>query len=214
MDSCSRSSDIKTGLARFIWQSAETADALRNRVFELRFPSRLLEEEGTDRALIELFGAVRNSPSVPAFLLSIGKVLLPALRDSFRPIWKHLIPSPTGPRTAFCRSPSLKRRTDHSFERWSESALAENPELRERALAWTQAVAKRLSDCGRSRNRAVFILCHRRDLCPEQRHTSFQTSPRGTRASGLAAFTGRTWSIPLIPTAKECNCNSARLSVT
>ena len=38
--------DIKTGLARFIWQSAETADALRNRVFELRFPSRLLEEEG------------------------------------------------------------------------------------------------------------------------------------------------------------------------
>ena len=51
--------DIKTGLARFIWQSAETADALRNRVFELRFPSRLLEEEGADRALIELFGAVK-----------------------------------------------------------------------------------------------------------------------------------------------------------
>src|SRR6476661_9800350 len=76
--------DVKTSLARFIWQSAETADALRNRVFELRFPSRLLEEQGADRALIELFGAVRNSPSVPAFLLSIGKVLLPALRDCFR----------------------------------------------------------------------------------------------------------------------------------
>jgi len=45
--------DIKTGLARFIWQSAETANALRNRVFELRFPSRLLEEEGADGALIE-----------------------------------------------------------------------------------------------------------------------------------------------------------------
>ena len=41
--------EIKTGLARSIWQSAETANALRNRVFELRFPSRLLEEEGTDR---------------------------------------------------------------------------------------------------------------------------------------------------------------------
>ncbi len=36
--------EIKTGLARFIWQSAENAHALRNRVFELRFPSRLVEE--------------------------------------------------------------------------------------------------------------------------------------------------------------------------
>ena len=71
-------------LARFIWQSTETADALRTRVFELRFPSRLLEEEGADHALIELFAAVKNSPSVPAFLLSVGKVLLPALRDAFQ----------------------------------------------------------------------------------------------------------------------------------
>src|ERR1700752_5263212 len=53
--------EIKTGLARFIWQSAETANALRNRVFELRFPSRLLEQEGTDHALIELFSGVKNS---------------------------------------------------------------------------------------------------------------------------------------------------------
>src|SRR4029077_19854471 len=69
--------EVKTSLARFIWQCAETAHALRNRVFELRFPSRLLEEEGADQSLIELFGAVRDSPSVPAFLLSVGKVLLP-----------------------------------------------------------------------------------------------------------------------------------------
>src|SRR5271154_2203869 len=76
--------EIKTGLARFIWQNAETAHALRNRVFELRFPTRLLEEQAADRALIELFSAVKDSPSVPAFLLSIGKVLLPALRYSYR----------------------------------------------------------------------------------------------------------------------------------
>jgi len=38
--------EMKWGLARFIWQSAETAHALRNRVFELRFPSRMLEEAG------------------------------------------------------------------------------------------------------------------------------------------------------------------------
>src|SRR5215475_11840751 len=69
--------EIKTGLARFIWQSAETANALRERVFELRFPSRLLEEEGSDRALTELFNGAKDSPSVPAFLVCVGKVLLP-----------------------------------------------------------------------------------------------------------------------------------------
>src|SRR5215510_7321412 len=57
--------DSKIGIARSVWQSAETAHALRERVFELRFPSRLLEEEGTDAALIDLFTAARNSPSVP-----------------------------------------------------------------------------------------------------------------------------------------------------
>ena len=52
---------IKTELARFIWQNAETANALRDRVFELRFPSRILEEEGADHTLIELFTAGKNS---------------------------------------------------------------------------------------------------------------------------------------------------------
>ena len=141
--------DIKTGLARFIWQSAETADALRNRVFELRFPSRLLEEEGADCALIELFGAVRNSPSVPAFLLSIGKVLLPALRDSFQAYLEASDSIADGPTHRFL-SLAVSEKTEQiaAFEQWSESALAGNPELREGALAWTQAVAKRLSDVG------------------------------------------------------------------
>src|SRR6266576_6479543 len=76
--------EIKFGLARFIWQSAEAAHALRERVFELRFPSRLLEEEGADRALIELFSGIKHSPSVTAFLLAIGRVLLPSLRDAYQ----------------------------------------------------------------------------------------------------------------------------------
>jgi uncharacterized ferritin-like protein (DUF455 family) len=141
--------DIKTGLARFIWQSAETADALRNRVFELRFPSRLLEEEGADRALIELFGAVRNSPSVPAFLLSIGKVLLPALRDSFQAYLEASDSIADGPTHRFLSlAVSEKAEQIAAFEQWSESAVVDNPELCESALAWTQAVARRLSDVG------------------------------------------------------------------
>src|ERR1700748_3531131 len=52
--------EVKTSLARYVWQSAETAHALRERIFELRFPSRLLEDEGSGRALIGLFSAVKD----------------------------------------------------------------------------------------------------------------------------------------------------------
>src|SRR6202171_203993 len=141
--------EIKTSLARFVWQGAETAHALRNRVFELRFPSRLLEEEGADQALIELFTAVKDSPSVPAFLLSIGKVLLPALRDSFQAYLGASDSIADGPTHRFLSlAVSEKAAQIGAFEQWSESALVGNPELRESALAWTQAVAKRLSDVG------------------------------------------------------------------
>jgi Protein of unknown function (DUF455) len=141
--------DIKIGLARFIWQSAETAAALRNRVFELRFPSRLLEEEGTDHALIELFSAVRDSPSVPAFLLSIGQVLLPALRDSFQAYLQASDAIADGPTHRFL-SLALSEKAEQikAFEHWGELSLGGNPEARDAALAWAQAIAKRLSDVG------------------------------------------------------------------
>jgi len=141
--------DIKIGLARFIWQSAETAHALRNRVLALRFPSRLLEAQGADHALIELFGAVKDSPSVPAFLLSIGKILLPALRDSYREYLDASDSIADGPTHRFL-SLALSEKDEQisAFEQWAESALSRSPELREDALAWTQAVTHRLSQVG------------------------------------------------------------------
>src|SRR5438552_3579844 len=141
--------EIKTGLARFIWQNAETAHALRNRVFELRFPSRLLDEEGADHALIDLFSGVKDSPSVPAFLLSVGKVLLPALRNSYRAYLHESDSIADGPTHRFLFL-ALAEKVEQisAFEPWAEFALSGNPELREYALAWTQAVADRLSHLG------------------------------------------------------------------
>lgn len=141
--------EIKTTLARFIWQSAETAHALRNRVFELRFPSRLLEEQGADRALIELFSAVKDSPSVSAFLLSIGKVLLPALYEAYQAYIGASDEIADGPTHRFL-SLALAEKIEQieAFEKWAESVLSHNPELREGALAWAQAVADRLSEVG------------------------------------------------------------------
>jgi Protein of unknown function (DUF455) len=141
--------EIKTSVARFIWQNAETAHALRNRVFELRFPSRLLEERGADHALIELFSAVKDSPSVPAFLLSIGKVLLPALRDSYQAYLEVSDSIADGPTHRFLSlAVSEKMEQLSAFDQWAQAALSENPELSEGAISWTQAVANRLSEVG------------------------------------------------------------------
>jgi uncharacterized ferritin-like protein (DUF455 family) len=138
--------EMKWGLARFIWQSAETAHALRNRVFELRFPSRMLEEEGADSALIELFSGVKHSRSAPEFLLSVGKVLLPAMRDSYRTYLEASDSIADGPTHRFLSlALSEKEEQLRAFEEWAESALAGNPEQRQEAIAWTQAVANRLS---------------------------------------------------------------------
>ena len=141
--------EIKIGLARFVWQSAETAHALRERIFELRFPSRLLEEEGADHALIELFSGIKHSPSVPAFLLAIGRVLLPSLRDAYQDYLEASDSIADGPTHRFL-SLALSEKVEQirSYREWSEAALSSEPELREEAHAWSQAVAERLASLG------------------------------------------------------------------
>lgn len=141
--------EVKIGVARAIWQSAETAHALRERVFELRFPSRLLEEEGADGALIEVFAAARNSPSVPAFLMCMAQVLLPALRDAYGAYLEASDAIADAPTRRFL-SLALTEKNEQlgGFERWSESAFTQNPELRDKAQTWARQIACRLSEVG------------------------------------------------------------------
>ena len=141
--------EVKTGLARFVWQSAETAHALRDRVFELRFPSRLLEEEGNDAALVELLDAVRNSPSVPALLLSLGSIFLPALRDAYRSYLESSDTIADGPTHRFLAlAVSEKTEQINVFNEWMESERSQNAERYEGAAAWAAAVKDRLTDLG------------------------------------------------------------------
>ncbi|HUO33749.1 MAG TPA: DUF455 family protein [Candidatus Acidoferrum sp.] len=141
--------EIKIGLARYIWQSAETAHALRNRVFELRFPNRILEEQGADRTLIDLFDSIKESPSVPAFLQSVGRVLLPSLRDAYKEYLDASDPIADGPTHRFLSlAHAEKIEQIAAFERWGDLVLAENPEFREEASSWSEAIADRLSAIG------------------------------------------------------------------
>jgi uncharacterized ferritin-like protein (DUF455 family) len=141
--------DIKTNLARYVWQSAEAANSLRERVFELRFPSRMMEDEGNDRALIAIFDAVRDSPSVPAFLLSVGTVLLPAMRDAYQSYLQASDLIADGPTHRFLTL-AVREKTEqiNGFDRWIEAARSENLNVWSEAAAWTDQAAQRMSAIG------------------------------------------------------------------
>jgi hypothetical protein len=59
--------DAKAALARAAWQQTLAGDAFRERVFELRYPNRFLEE-GADTPLIRVYEAAIEAPDANAFL--------------------------------------------------------------------------------------------------------------------------------------------------
>ena len=75
--------ELKMAVPLFCWQNAETANALRHRVFELRFPNRLMEHEGADKPLADFLNLLRQAPSERAFVEALANVALPALRDAY-----------------------------------------------------------------------------------------------------------------------------------
>src|SRR5437868_828648 len=58
--------EIKMALPRIVWEDAMTANALRERVFELHYPSRLMQI-GEDGVLIGIIQEAANAPSLEAF---------------------------------------------------------------------------------------------------------------------------------------------------
>jgi uncharacterized ferritin-like protein (DUF455 family) len=75
--------EAKALLARLAWQSSLTADALRTRVFELKYPSRMLER-GDDEPLVRAFEAGIHAPSSQALMKVMAEVYVPALARAER----------------------------------------------------------------------------------------------------------------------------------
>ena len=75
--------DAKLALPRLTWQDAMTAHALRERVFELRYPSRLMEV-GEDAPVVGVFSEAINAPSGEALLLALARVFKPALLAAYQ----------------------------------------------------------------------------------------------------------------------------------
>jgi hypothetical protein len=140
--------EIKTGLPRFIWQNALTAHALRERIFELRFPSRLLEIEA-DAPLVALFDAARDAPSPAALLQAVSTVFAPALRDSYRAYLAATDSLADGPTHRFLQlALTEKEEQVRTIGAWAEKLYAEHPEQYSAAQAWVEALGAGLARLG------------------------------------------------------------------
>jgi uncharacterized ferritin-like protein (DUF455 family) len=141
--------EVKTTLPLFNWQNAETAHALRERVFELRYPNRLMEVEGADAPLVRVFDQLREAPTTGAFLRALGCVLLPALRDAYRDFLchsDHLADAPTHRFLALALGE--KERQVTSLSDWAENELAADPAQRAAAESWSAALSEKLAALG------------------------------------------------------------------
>jgi uncharacterized ferritin-like protein (DUF455 family) len=139
--------EVKMAVPYFCWQNAETAEALRERVFELRFPSRLMEHEGADKPLAEVFYLLEQAPSVAAFLHALSNVALPALRDAYREFLDHSDPLADAPTYRFLEvALREKEKQIGELKTWARQSLGR--ESRHNAEAWVHEFAQQLAALG------------------------------------------------------------------
>jgi hypothetical protein len=141
--------DMKTLLPKILWEDAMTANALRERVFELRFPSRILEV-ADDQPLIDLFQTARCAPNALAFLSTLGKVFKPALLRAYETYLSLADDIGDGPTYRFMNlAVEEKRRQieeiNQVIER--EAAASDQTEV-DLADKWTDEISRRLQLLG------------------------------------------------------------------
>jgi hypothetical protein len=141
--------EIKLTLPRLLWEDAMCAHALRERVFELRFPSRVLEP-GEDAPLAQLFAASLHAPGPAALLLALAQVYKPALLEAYRIYLALTDEIADGPSLRFLRQAVLEKSEQLPLLiRFAEELLlAASPEERAQAVAWVAAIKQRLEALG------------------------------------------------------------------
>src|ERR1700688_559367 len=141
--------DIKIAVPYYGWQNAETANDLRERVFELRFPSRMMEREGADRPLAGLLGEIRNAPTATAFFTAWGCVALAALRDAYREFLDHSDPLADAPTYRFLElSLREKEKQIATLTAWAAQESARDLANRTRTEDWIAGFSNQLAFLG------------------------------------------------------------------
>jgi hypothetical protein len=141
--------EAKLALSHILWQDAMTADACRNRVFELRYPSRMLEVSD-DAPIIDLFQEAINAPSGAAFLLALAEVLKPAQAAAYRQYLEVADELADGPSIRFMRIAVQEKQEQVSRLKALAGVAwdACNEVVREQARTWLEEVRQALADVG------------------------------------------------------------------
>ena len=140
--------EAKMTLPRFAWQDTLSAHAFRERVFELRYPRRMLEI-GEDAPLIEIFDASIHAPSAQAFIHALVKVFKPALLSAYRSYVDCADDLSDGPILRALNLAIEEKETQIAWlESQTEAMSRSEPEHREEAERWTSALAERLAQVG------------------------------------------------------------------
>jgi hypothetical protein len=140
--------EVKLMLPLFSWQDSLAAAALRERVLELRFPSRLMEF-GDDAPLIAVFDEAINAPGPAAFLLALGRVYSPALLSAYTEYVELADPLTDGPiLRAVQTAKEDKAAQVAALTRLAGEMLRAAPGQADAADAWVSGLGKRLVQAG------------------------------------------------------------------
>jgi hypothetical protein len=139
---------LKTEYAKMMWQDAQAADAMRNRVFELRYPSRLVSQEG-EEPLIQFLEEARNAPSALAFYVSLVDVFKPALADAYRQYLDLADAIGDGPSIRFMTQALRdKEQQIDMLASYQDEMLAADPGGEAEARAWVDQLQIHLDELG------------------------------------------------------------------
>lgn len=140
--------DVKTLLPQLMWQDAKTADDMRTRVFELRYPSRLMEI-GEEGPLLRLVDEARNAPSALAMFQSLLRVFKPALLKAYREYLDLADEIGDGPSIRFMAlAADEKAEQIKTLEKLLPLMQAADPDGQAAADAWCDELQRRLDALG------------------------------------------------------------------
>jgi hypothetical protein len=141
--------DLKMSIPYYVWQNSETANDLRERVFQLRFPSRLMEHEGADKPLVDVLNQLRQAPDTEAFLKGFATVALPAIRDAYQEFIDRADPLADAPTYRFLElSLAEKKRQIDALTRSSSQWMGAAQEKSPLVTNWVQGFAEQLARLG------------------------------------------------------------------
>jgi hypothetical protein len=136
--------ETKALLARTAWQGSLTAKALKQRIFELRYPERDLAL-GRPCPLVMLYEAALHAPGPGSLLDGLARVLLPALRSGYETYLAASDEIADGPSRRFLRLAAVEKREQ---EQELAAAAPSEGDPYSASEAWCANLAGRLASAG------------------------------------------------------------------